>query len=137
MSADNATPSFGIIPWCDLTVDDAEGIRDFYQAVVGWESDDVEMDGYSDFNMLAPDSGQPIAGVCHRRGGNKDLPAAWMMYVTVRDVELSAARCVQLGGTLVVLPKTMGSYGRYCVIQDPAGAHLALFEPAVADPAAT
>jgi predicted enzyme related to lactoylglutathione lyase len=133
MSDETPTPSFGIIPWCDLTVDDAEGIRDFYEAVVGWESNAVEMDGYSDFNMLAPGSDKPIAGVCHRRGGNAGLPAAWLMYVTVRDVELSASRCVQLGGTLIVEPKTMGGYGRYCVIQDPAGAHLALFEPARED----
>jgi predicted enzyme related to lactoylglutathione lyase len=130
MSDDSRVPSFGIIPWCDLTVDDAEGIRDFYAAVVGWESDAVEMDGYSDFNMIAPDTGKPIAGVCHRRGGNAGLPPSWLMYVTVRDVDASAARCTELGGSLVVEPKTMGNYGRYCVIQDPAGAHLALFEPA-------
>jgi predicted enzyme related to lactoylglutathione lyase len=31
---------------------------------------------------------------------------------------------------MVAGPNGMGSYGRYCVIRDPAGAHLALFEPA-------
>ena len=29
-------PSRGAIMWCDLTVADAERVRDFYQAVVGW-----------------------------------------------------------------------------------------------------
>ena len=26
----------GKIGWIDMTVDDAEGVRDFYTAVVGW-----------------------------------------------------------------------------------------------------
>ena len=34
-----------------------------------------------------------------------------------------------IGGKLIVEPKTMPGYGRYCVIQDPAGAACALFKP--------
>lgn len=33
----------GTIGWIDLTVKDGEGVRDFYQKVVGWESTPVEM----------------------------------------------------------------------------------------------
>ena len=28
----------GVIEWCDLTVGDAEKVKDFYSSVVGWES---------------------------------------------------------------------------------------------------
>jgi hypothetical protein len=45
-------------------------------------------------------------------------------------VDSSAARCVELGGTVLAGPRGMGSYGRYCVIRDPAGAVAALFAPA-------
>jgi predicted enzyme related to lactoylglutathione lyase len=48
----------------------------------------------------------------------------------VADLEASMDRCRELGGDVVAGPSGMGSYGRYCVIRDPAGAHLALFEPA-------
>jgi len=50
MSGDNAV---GRIGWIDLTPDEAPGIRDFYKAVVGWDSVDVDMDGYDDYTMTA------------------------------------------------------------------------------------
>lgn len=130
MSDDANAPKVGTVAWIDLTVDDAEQIRDFYSLVVGWQPSSVDMDGYSDFNMNAPASGEPIAGVCHARGGNAGMPAKWMIYIIVEDVEESAQRCTDLGGKVLVEPKSAGSYGKYCVIEDPAGAVAALFEQA-------
>jgi predicted enzyme related to lactoylglutathione lyase len=45
------SPSVGSIAWRDLTVPDAEGVKEFYSAVVGWNASAVEMDGYSDFSI--------------------------------------------------------------------------------------
>ena len=122
--------SVGSVTWTDLTVENAERIRDFYSAVVGWTASGVDMGGYDDFNMNDPETGTPVAGVCHARGGNADLPPVWLIYVNVEDIEKSIARCVELGGQVISGPKGMGGQGRYCVIRDPAGAALALFEPA-------
>jgi hypothetical protein len=122
--------SVGSITWADLTVENAERIRDFYSAVVGWTASGVNMGGYDDFNMNDPQTGTPVAGVCHARGGNADLPPVWLIYVNVEDIEKSIASCVELGGQVISGPKGMGGQGRYCVIRDPAGAALALFEPA-------
>ena len=120
----------GSIMWTDLTVENAELIRDFYSAVVGWSASGVDMGGYNDFNMNDPETGKPIAGVCHARGGAADLPPVWMIYVNVEDIEKSIGRCVELGGQVISGPKVMAGHGRYCFIRDPAGAALALFEPA-------
>jgi len=120
----------GSVTWTDLAVEDAERIRDFYSAVVGWTASGVDMGGYDDFNMNDPVTGAPVAGVCHARGGAADLPPVWLIYVNVEDIEKSIARCVELGGQVISGPKGMGGQGRYCVIRDPAGAALALFEPA-------
>lgn len=125
--SDETVTKIGTLAWRDLTVPDAESIRDFYKTVVGWESQEVEMDGYSDFNMIAPDSGESVAGVCHARGSNAGLPAQWLMYVVVEDVERSAASCVELGGKVLREPGPLGG-GRFCVIEDPAGAVCALYE---------
>jgi len=130
MSDDAIKPKVGTVVWIDLTVNDAEQVRDFYSLVVGWQPSSVDMDGYCDFNMNAPASGEPIAGVCHARGSNAGLPAKWMIYIIVDDVEESAQRCTDLGGKVLVGPKGMGSHGKYCVIEDPAGAVAALFEQA-------
>lgn len=120
-------PKIGSIAWTDLTIPDAERLREFYSQVVGWKSSPVSMGDYSDFSMLAPDGDQPVAGVCHARGGNADQPAQWMIYILVANLDVSIESCRELGGKVVVGPKTMGA-DRYCVIQDPAGAVCALYQ---------
>ncbi len=120
----------GSINWFDLTVNDAENVRDFYSAVVGWTFSEVDMGGYGDFNMNLPSDGRTAAGICHARGGNANLPPQWLIYITVEDLDRSIAKCQELGGTIITGPKDMGIYGRYCVIRDPAGAAAALICPA-------
>jgi predicted enzyme related to lactoylglutathione lyase len=126
MGADK--PVLGSIGWTDLTVVDAESVRDFYAAVVGWNVEPVDLEGYQDFTMIAPDTGDAVAGVCHARGPNADLPAQWLVYITVADVDTSVERCQELGGQVVAGPKGLAG-GRFAVIQDPAGAVCALYEP--------
>jgi len=123
-------PQVGSIGWIDLTINDAEGVRDFYASVVGWNHEPVDMGGYADFTMTIPATGTPAAGVCHARGSNEDFPAKWMIYINVADLDASIEQCEKLGGDIIVDPKTMTGHGRYCVIRDPAGATCALFEPA-------
>ncbi len=120
----------GSIAWMDLTVPDAEKIRDFYSRVVDWNPSEVSMGDYSDFNMNLPDSGQAVTGVCHARGVNADLPPVWLIYIIVENLDKSLDQVRQLGGKINTGPKSMGDHGRYAVIRDPAGAWSALFEPA-------
>ncbi len=123
------TPPIGSVTWFDLTVENANDIRDFYKEVIGWTSDSVAMGDYSDFSMNSPESGDPMAGVCFARGSNAHLPPVWMIYVNVEDIDASVSKCVELGGHLIGEIRSMGKMGRYCAIQDPAGAVLSLFEP--------
>ncbi|HZL84136.1 MAG TPA: VOC family protein [Candidatus Krumholzibacteria bacterium] len=120
-------PGIGRIAWRDLTVADAERVRDFYTAVVGWKPEPVDMGGYADYNMTAPDTGEPMAGVCHARGVNTGIPAQWLLYFTVADLAASLEHCVALGGEVVREPQGSGP-GRICIIRDPAGAVCALSE---------
>jgi predicted enzyme related to lactoylglutathione lyase len=120
------TPEPGTISWQDLTVAGAEAVRDFYQAVVGWAPEPLSMGAYSDFVMNA--DGSPVAGICHARGDNADLPPVWLISITVEDLDHSLAECRRLGGSLVSAPRSYAG-GRYCVIKDPAGALCALYQP--------
>ncbi len=122
----SVTPGFGTITWQDLTVEDAERVRDFYQSVVGWTPKAVNMGPYSDFVMSGSDG--DVAGICHARGGNADLPPVWLIYITVDDLDHSIGECQRLGGSLLGAPRSYGG-GRYCVIKDPAGAVCALYQP--------
>ncbi len=123
-------PPIGSIGWFDLTVDDADDIRDFYTDVIGWKAEPVSMGDYDDYSMNTPASGDSTAGVCHARGGNAHIPPVWMIYVNVENLDESLARCTKWGGKAIGEIRSMGSLGRYCAIQDPAGAVLTLFEPA-------
>ncbi len=116
----------GTIGWQDLTVPNADAVRDFYAQVVGWRHEPVDMGGYSDYNMMPPGGGPPAAGICHARGGNADLPAQWLLYITVEDLEAAAKKCTELGGEILAGPRAVGR-GRYCVIRDPAGAVCGLY----------
>lgn len=129
--AEEPSAQVGTVLWRDLTVADAERVRDFYQQVVGWESSPVDMGGYSDFNMMPAGSSSPVAGICHARGSNGDLPSQWLMYIVVEDADRGAAECVRLGGRVVTGPRPMGG-ARVCVIEDPAGAVCALYQPPAA-----
>lgn len=122
----SSTPRPGTITWQDLTVSDAETVRDFYEAVVGWKPEALSMGAYSDFVMNADGGG--VAGICHARGANAELPSAWLIYITVEDLDHSLEECQRRGGSLVSAPRSYGG-GRYCVIKDPAGAVCALYQP--------
>lgn len=118
----------GKIGWIDISVDDASGLRDFYKKVVGWKSEDVSMGDYSDYSMAMPGSGDVVTGICHARGSNADMKGCWLVYITVADVQASAAVCAANGGKVVVEPRGLAG-GQFCVIEDPSGATAALYQP--------
>ena len=118
----------GKVGWIDITVDDADGLRDFYQEVVGWDCEETSMGEYSDYTMKMPSNGEAIAGVCHSRGSNANLPGGWLVYFFVADVDASAAKCKEKGGNLIVEPRELAG-GRFCIVEDPGGATAALYQP--------
>lgn len=125
--ADTKPPATGTIGWRDLTVKDAETVRDFYKAVVGWNTKSEPMGGYDDYHMIPPGGDESAAGICHARGANADLPTQWLIYIVVESVEKSAQECERLGGEVVAGPRELGG-GLFCVIRDPAGAVCALWQ---------
>ncbi|MBI4908641.1 MAG: VOC family protein [Acidobacteria bacterium] len=126
----------GSIGWIDLTIADAVTVRDFYQAVVGWTVQPLTMKDpagdYEDFVMQVPSDGRGVTGICHARGSNAGQPAVWLPYVIVVNLDDSMAACTSRGGKVLNGPRNMGK-ARYCVIEDPAGAKLALYDPGPAE----
>ena len=118
----------GTLIGLDLTVPNADSLRDFYASVIGWEVEPFDLGEYSDYFMKAPSTGDYIAGVCHARGENADLPPQWLTYVVVADLDESLRRVTAGGGSQATAIKGEAGSNRYCVIRDPAGAHIALME---------
>ena len=113
--------------WIDLTVVNAEQLRDFYAEVVGFDVEATDMGGYNDFTMKMPASGDAVAGVCHKRGDNADMPSGWVVYFVVDDLDASIERCKALGGQMLSEIRQYGG-GRYCIVRDPSGTPSALFQ---------
>ncbi|SHG22016.1 VOC family protein [Pedobacter caeni] len=117
----------GKILWQDLTVEHAEKVKDFYTEVVGWTFSAVSQGSYDDYNIISTSDNEVVAGICHKRGALSDFPSQWLNYVIVEDVDACVEKCNASGGKVVLGPALMGKQ-KYIVIQDPAGAYLALME---------
>jgi predicted enzyme related to lactoylglutathione lyase len=128
-ASSDTTKTVGRIAWLDLTVSDASATRDFYQQVVGWSAQNVELEDedehYADYNLLG-DDGNPAAGVCHARGGNVGLPPVWMIYLPVGDLAESLRRVQEEGGKIVKAMQDKDGAYVYAAVQDPVGAYFAL-----------
>lgn len=128
-AGETSSDSVGRISWLDLTVSTASVTRDFYQAVVGWSVQDVEMEDaggrYLDYALYTSD-GHAVAGVCHARGVNRTLPPVWLICLPVGDLGESLDRVQEGGGEVLEARKGTGGGYVYAVVRDPVGACLAL-----------
>ena len=81
-------------------------------------------------NYMWEADGNQIGGMYQTGGpGMEHNPPHWLPYIGVDDVDASAARITELGGTVVSEPMDIPDTGRFCVLKDPGGATIALFTP--------
>src|SRR3954452_2767311 len=121
-------PDIGQIGWIDLTVPGAETVRAFYEHVTGWTASPVSMGDHTDYCMTPAGGNKPVAGVCHALGQNAAVPPVSLIYINVADLDESIRRCTDSGGKVRVAERRIAGSGRFCVIEDPAGAVAALFQ---------
>lgn len=117
----------GRVEWLDLTVENAGEVSDFYGKVAGWSKSEVPVEDYHDF-CVGPDEKNVVAGICHARGPNADIPPQWMVYINVDDLDASLKAVQENGGEIKGEIRSMGA-ARYCMIADPAGVICTLFQP--------
>jgi predicted enzyme related to lactoylglutathione lyase len=108
-------------------VPNAKEVSEFYASVVGWQQNPVSMGEYDDYSMQTPGSKTDVAGVCYATGVNQDLPAKWLMYIKVSDLDASIAQVVKLGGSVLTTIKKLSDSSHFAVIKDPAGAVCAIY----------
>jgi predicted enzyme related to lactoylglutathione lyase len=117
----------GDMAWLDLTVANATEVQDFYQKVIGWQADETPMGDHHDYTMISPVTGDAVSGICHAKGLNSDMPAAWLPYFLVANINESILAVRAQGGELLTDIKFAGK-DQYIVIKDPAGAVCALYQ---------
>jgi predicted enzyme related to lactoylglutathione lyase len=116
----------GTLCWADLNTPDPEGAKTFYEGLFGWNLVYGENDpsGY----LHIKNGEEFIGGIPPAEQRDPSIPPNWMIYYQVDDVDATAAKAKQLGGSEYLAPMTMEGVGRMAVVADPQGASFAIFK---------
>ena len=112
--------------WNELVAVDEASAKTFYTSLFGWTTE--AFGGDQDYTLFKKGEDK-VGGMmkCPQSG----LPAHWLPYVLVEDVDTIAAKAKALGGKVVVDPFDVPTIGRMAVLLDPQGAEIAVLKPAV------
>ena len=119
----------GAFSWAELGTTDAPAARKFYTELFGWSYSDIEMGNGVVYSMCYL-YGKPVAGLMQMFAGQLEAGERphWSSYITVSDIEATAAQVASLGGQVIFPPDVVGDAGRMCLIADPTGASVFLWQ---------
>lgn len=120
-------PRHGEFCWNELMTSDVKKSKEFYQSLFGWEFQErgVENRVYTMIKVGGKDRGGIMQIPADQ--SNK-IPPHWMTYINVDSLDQSVKKAEKLGAKIIVPAKQVEDFGRFSIIQDPAGAHIALWE---------
>jgi len=117
--------SFG---WAELNTRDLKGAEAFYPKVFGWGIDHGPMGDNSSeagmYTMWTLD-GEQVGGGFDMAGMPAEVPAMWLVYFAVPDVDAAAAKVKELGGSVAREPADYPG-GRFAVVSDVNGSVFAI-----------
>lgn len=118
----------GAMTWNELATRDAGAAADFYRDLLGWGYDTMEMHGTT--YRVIQNADRPNGGILQMNDEwLAEIPAHWMVYFAVDDVDEAARKVEALGGKISV-PPTDTVVGRMSVVGDPQGGTFTLFKGA-------
>jgi uncharacterized protein len=124
--ADAAKTAVGDWHWNELTTPDEKKALAFYEGVIGYSHDTMDMGPQGTYYLLkmgdvmrAGLMRSPIAG----------MPPLWTPYVAVADCDATAATAKHLGARVIVEPTDIPNVGRFATLLDPQGACIAFMKP--------
>ena len=118
----------GKFVWFEHLSNDIPKARRFYEDLFGWHTEAMPM-GAQSYSMIMNGS----AGIGGYRDAPPGVPANWLPYLSVDDVDAAHKAAVAAGATSQMGPMDMGDVGRGAVISDPTGATVALWKSAQGD----
>jgi predicted enzyme related to lactoylglutathione lyase len=121
--------------WHQIYAANSQASIDFYTQALDWGTHDFPMGDSGTYKMLTA-NGSAVAGVVgtHDEGACeevKQVPPHWSVSIGVDDVDARVAKCKSLGATVLQEPTDIPTVGRMALIQDPQGAQIWLFQPAI------
>ena len=112
--------------WVECLTRDVDGAKGFYGGVFGWGANAMDA-GYSIWTL----GDTEVGGLSSMHQMPAETPPHWQIHFVVEDVDATAARVPDLGGTAMVPPTTIelperGEL-RFAVLTDPNGAVFGVF----------
>jgi hypothetical protein len=114
--------------WVDLAARDAEIASSFYGNLFGWKTQDQDVIVGHFKRFLLGDMDVASLYQLNRRQLADGVPSHWTPYVAVNDVEQTASCAASLGATILVRPFDIAGIARVCLIRDPGGALIGLWQ---------
>ena len=102
---------------------DFDANKAFYQAVFGYQYDDMSGDGFSYATFRT--TGNELGGIGDLGSAAPGTPGHWHVYFGVADADDAVASAAQMGGA-VVRPAWDTPYGRMATLADDQGAVFAV-----------
>ena len=118
----------GTFCWFECTTREGEACIAFYTALFGWTTSSLDM-GPAGTYTIFHNGGEQVAGLMPMKGPEwpADMPAHWMPYVSVSNVDETFARVESCGGQGCVPPTDIPNVGRFAVIDDGSGGFISIF----------
>lgn len=128
----------GKIVWHDLLTNDPAASKRFYGELFGWQFESVgSFAGMSSDTAytLIRHNGRLIGGMIDTVAlNNRTDISQWVVVMSVEDVDVAAQSFTDNGGSVLTPPRDLQRRGRIAIVQDPAGALLALLQTKDGDP---
>lgn len=121
------TPKIGEFCWNELATPNVKAAKDFYGKVLGWEFTDHDM-GDMTYTMIKCGA-KEFGGIWQIPNDKKnEIPPHWMGYILVDDVDNILAKAKNAGATVKMPVTPAGDFGRFAIVVDPTGAHIAFWQ---------
>ncbi len=119
----------GVFSWAHLGTTDPAAAKRFYGGLFGWQFDDMpagpEMT-YTFIKLKNRSVGGLYALTQEMLSGG--VPPHWLPFINVTNADDVAKKTSQVGGKVPNAPMDVLDVGRMAILQDPTGAHVAIWQ---------
>ena len=120
----------GSFCWIELGTTDQNAAKNFYESLFGWRASDMPMGPGSFYTIFKLEGRDAAAGyTLMPEQLAVGVPPHWLLYIAVESADESARKAAELGGKILKGPFDVMDAGRMAVVQDPAGAVFAIWQP--------
>jgi uncharacterized protein len=116
------------VVWNELNTRDPGAAKSFYGAVCGWGFEERQFEnGLYTSLKLGDDTVGGMIDITDR--APDEVPAHWLVYFAVDDVDATVAKANDSGGGVALAPFDIAEVGRIAIVKDPFGAVFAVMTP--------